>query len=100
MISIIFKIITDPWVLFGFLAQFVFFLRFLVQWLYSERNKKSVIPISFWYLSLVGSIMIFIYSIKQRDIVFITATFLSTFIYIRNIILIKKNNKKDRLSIY
>lgn len=81
------KITLDAWVLFGFLAQFVFFLRFAVQWWASEKEKKSVIPIAFWYLSIVGSVMILIYAIKREDIVFIVAQFLALLIYIRNIML-------------
>lgn len=84
--------IFDYWTIFGFLAQFVFFLRFLVQWLFSEREKRSVIPISFWYLSIIGSVMILIYALKRQDPVFITAQFLALFIYIRNIMLRKKEN--------
>lgn len=80
----------DYWILFGFFAQFIFFLRFFVQWLASEKEKKSVIPIAFWYLSIAGSILILIYSIKREDPVFIVAQFLALFIYLRNIILRKK----------
>ena len=80
----------DYWVVFGFLAQFVFFLRFLVQWVQSERQKKSVVPISFWYLSIAGSIMILIYALKRKDPVFIAGQFLALFIYVRNIMLHKK----------
>ncbi len=80
----------DWWVLFGFLAQFVFFLRFFVQWIHSEKAKKSVVPISFWYLSIVGSVMILIYALKREDPVFIAGQFLALFIYIRNIALHKK----------
>ncbi len=82
--------ILDYWTLFGFLAQFVFFLRFFVQWLFSEKEKKSVIPMSFWYLSIIGSIMILIYAIKRADIVFMTGQFLALFIYVRNIMLRRK----------
>lgn len=85
--------LADPWVLFGFLAQFVFFLRFLIQWLASEKEKKSVIPIAFWYLSIAGSLMLLVYSIKRGDIVFITASVLNTAIYLRNIVLIRKNSQ-------
>lgn len=84
------NITIDAWVIFGFLAQFVFFLRFAVQWWASEKEKKSVIPLSFWYLSIAGSVMILIYAIKREDIVFITAQFLALFIYARNIVLRKK----------
>ncbi len=80
----------DWLILFGFFAQFVFFLRFLVQWLASEKEKKSVIPMSFWYLSIIGSILILIYAVKREDPVFSVAQFLALFIYIRNIILRKK----------
>ena len=83
------------WIFFGFFAQFIFFLRFAVQWYQSEKNKKSVIPDSFWYLSVIGSILILIYSIKQSDVVFTTASFLNLLIYIRNIFLNKKNKKNS-----
>ena len=83
----------DPWIAFGFLAQFVFFLRFAVQWFHSEKEKRSVIPMSFWYLSIVGSIMILMYALKRGDIVFITGQFLALFIYIRNIALRLQNPK-------
>lgn len=80
----------DAWVVFGFFAQFVFFLRFVVQWWASEKEKKSVIPLSFWYLSIVGSVLILIYAIKREDPVFTVAQFLALFIYARNIILRKQ----------
>ena len=88
--SYILKNLTDPWVIFGFFAQFVFFLRFLVQWIVSEKEKRSVIPIVFWYLSIAGSLMILVYSIRRADIVFITASVLNTLIYLRNIVLIRR----------
>ncbi len=86
--------LLDLWVLFGFAAQFIFFLRFAVQWWVSEKKKQSVIPVSFWYLSLVGTLMILIYSIHRKDIVFIAASCLNSLIYIRNLMLIK--NKKPK----
>lgn len=90
--------IFNPWVLFGFAAQFVFFLRFAVQWWVSEKKKQSVIPISFWYLSLVGTFMILIYSIQRKDIVFIAASLLNSLIYIRNLILIRNQKNKEKTS--
>jgi lipid-A-disaccharide synthase-like uncharacterized protein len=86
------KLSFDGWVVFGFLAQFVFFLRFVVQWWASEKEKKSVVPMSFWYLSIIGSVMILVYAIRRQDIVFITAQFLALFIYLRNIMLHKKEH--------
>ncbi len=96
MIDQLIKLLTNPWVLFGFAAQFVFFLRFAVQWWVSEKKKQSVIPIAFWYLSLVGTTMILIYSIKQQDIVFIAASCLNALIYIRNLVLIFNQKKKEK----
>lgn len=87
----------DIWTLFGFFAQFIFFLRFVVQWYVSEREKKSVIPMGFWYLSIIGSIMIAIYAVVRRDIVFTMSTILALGIYMRNIAL-RKNEKQDAAS--
>jgi len=81
---------TDPWILFGFCAQGVFFLRFIVQWIESERRKKSVVPLVFWYLSIVGSVLILIYAIKRGDPVFIFGQGFALIIYIRNIMLHKR----------
>ena len=81
----------DYWTFFGFFAQFVFLMRFAVQWFHSERQKKSVIPMSFWYLSIAGAIMILIYAIKRGDPVFIVGQFFALVIYVRNIILRKKS---------
>jgi lipid-A-disaccharide synthase-like uncharacterized protein len=91
--------IFNPWVLFGFAAQFVFFLRFAVQWWVSEKKKQSVIPISFWYLSLVGTFMILIYSIQRKDIVFIAASLLNSLIYIRNLVLINRQKNKEKIDV-
>ncbi len=79
------------WVIVGFLGQFIFFMRFVVQWLASEKEKKVVIPMLFWYLSIIGSLIILIYSIERKDIVFVTASFLNIFIYLRNIFLSKSS---------
>jgi lipid-A-disaccharide synthase-like uncharacterized protein len=79
--------LKNPWVIFGLFAQFIFFLRFVFQWIASERAGKVTIPAIFWNLSILGAIMILIYSIYRKDIVFIFASFLSLFIYARNIVL-------------
>ncbi len=85
VISLLSKSLSDPWVVFGFVAQSVFFLRFIVQWIASEREKKTVIPKLFWYLSIIGSALILIYSIYRLDIVFMVASVLNIGIYLRNI---------------
>ena len=74
----------------GFLGQILFFLRFLVQWLASEKNKKSVIPVSFWYFSLVGGGLLLAYAIMRRDPVFIAGQSCGFLIYTRNLYFIKK----------
>ena len=76
----------------------MFFLRFAYQWYVSEKKKESVIPIGFWYLSLIGTIMILAYSIYRKDIVFSTASVLNAMIYIRNLALIGAKKKKDGLT--
>lgn len=83
----ILAMLTDPWVIFGLLSQGVFFFRFLLQLLQSEKKKRVVIPLSFWYLSILGTIMLLIYSFHIHDAVFIAASVLSFGIYIRNIII-------------
>ena len=80
----------DAWVALGLIAQGVFFTRFLIQWLASERARKSVVPVAFWYLSLVGSLLLLVYSIHVQDPVFILGQSTGSVIYIRNIVLIKR----------
>jgi lipid-A-disaccharide synthase-like uncharacterized protein len=88
--------IQQPLVIFGFAAQFVFFLRFVVQWVESERRKRSHIPMAFWYLSVVGAVMILIYAVLRGDLVFTCASLLSLVIYIRNIMLIYRRRNRVR----
>lgn len=94
-IQTLIKPFLDPWIIFGFAAQFVFFMRFVVQWWVSEKKKESVVPVAFWYLSLVGTFMILIYAIRQKDIVFTTASLLNSLIYIRNLMLIFSKKKSE-----
>lgn len=68
-------------------------MRFLVQWLVSEKRGKSVIPIYFWYLSLLGGLTLLTYAIHIRDPVFIVGQSMGSFIYVRNLMLIHKNKK-------
>ncbi len=80
----------DWWLLLGFAAQAVFASRFVIQWIASEKRRESVIPISFWYLSLVGSFGLLIYAVQRADPVFILAYAFNGFIYIRNLMLIRR----------
>ena len=81
------------WIILGLFAQFLFFLRFFVQWIVSEKKGQSTIPVSFWYLSIGGSILLLIYSIYRKDIVFILGQSVGSFIYMRNLILIYRKGK-------
>jgi lipid-A-disaccharide synthase-like uncharacterized protein len=83
----------DGWVLLGFVAQAFFTMRFIVQWLASERAKRSVVPIAFWFFSLFGGGLLLIYAIQRRDPVFIAGQGMGLFIYIRNIWLIANERK-------
>ena len=87
-----------PLVLFGFAAQFVFFLRFVVQWYESERRGRSHIPVAFWYLSILGGVMILVYSALEKNLVFTCASVLSLVIYGRNLMLIygPRNRRRRR----
>jgi len=80
----------NPWVLFGLAAQFVYFLRFIIQWRQSEKEKQVVVPLSFWWLSILGTAMILVYSFHIHDVVFIIASILSFAIYFRNISIHRK----------
>jgi lipid-A-disaccharide synthase-like uncharacterized protein len=75
----------DVWIVLGFTAQLAFTGRFLVQWIASERCGKSVVPISFWYLSLVGSTGLLLYAAVRADPVFILGQSLGSLIYIANV---------------
>ncbi|MCM8778819.1 MAG: lipid-A-disaccharide synthase N-terminal domain-containing protein [Candidatus Omnitrophica bacterium] len=78
------------WLILGFTAQFFFFLRFFVQWIVSEKKGKSTIPLAFWYLSLLGGTLLLIYALYRQDPVFILGQAMGMVIYVRNLILIKK----------
>ena len=84
----------DFWLLFGIVAQLFFAGRFIVQWISSERAGKSVIPFAFWAFSMGGGLMTLIYGIVKREPVIILGQGLSTFIYVRNIMLIMKERRE------
>ena len=77
--------IVKLWIGIGFAGQFFFFSRFLVQWLASEKAKKSVVPVSFWYFSLIGGTVLLFYAIHRRDPVFISGQAVGLFVYVRNL---------------
>lgn len=83
----------DGWILLGFVAQFFFTMRFVVQWLASEKAKRSVVPVAFWFFSLGGGFLLFVYAIQREDPVFIAGQGLGLLIYIRNLALIRNEKK-------
>ncbi len=85
----------DFFMLIGLLGQIFFSIRFLVQWLASEKAKKSVIPFSFWIFSLLGSLNLLIYAIYRKDPIFILGQLPNLLIYSRNIWLIRKRGKNE-----
>jgi lipid-A-disaccharide synthase-like uncharacterized protein len=81
------------WLLLGFSGQVLFTLRFLVQWLASEKAGRSTVPRSFWYYSLLGGLMVLLYAFYTRDPVFIMAFAFNSFIYVRNLVLIRREDR-------
>jgi lipid-A-disaccharide synthase-like uncharacterized protein len=73
------------WLTIGFTAQAMFTMRFIIQWLASERARRSIVPETFWYFSFAGGLMLFIYAIYRMDPVFILGQGSGLFIYARNI---------------
>ena len=82
------------WVIFGLGAQLMFTGRFLVQWIASERARRSVMPVAFWYFSLAGGVMLLTYSLYRRDPVFILGQGFGVVIYARNLWLIRAERKR------
>ncbi len=78
----------------GFAGQAMFFMRFFVQWLYSEKHKRSLIPTAFWYFSLGGSFLLMTYAIFKKDPVFIIGQSTGFIIYTRNLILIRRERRE------
>ncbi|MBP2151842.1 lipid-A-disaccharide synthase N-terminal domain-containing protein [Xanthobacter autotrophicus DSM 597] len=86
----------DWWVALGLVAQFMFTMRFVVQWIASERAQRSVIPFAFWTFSLGGGSLLLVYAIYRKDPVFIAGQALSTFIYIRNLQFALRERRANR----
>ena len=83
----------DGWVALGFVAQFAFTMRFLVQWVASEKAGRSVVPIAFWFFSIGGGALLLVYAIQRQDPVFISGQALGLLIYVRNLMLIFKEKR-------
>lgn len=83
----------NVWLIIGFSGQLLFSARFLVQWLTSERARRSVVPTAFWYLSIGGSLTLLAYAIHRLDPVFILGQSMGCMIYMRNLYFIHREQK-------
>jgi lipid-A-disaccharide synthase-like uncharacterized protein len=90
----VFVIKFDGWVILGFVAQGFFTMRFVVQWIASERARKSVIPVAFWFFSIGGGVLLLVYALYRRDPVFIAGQALGLVVYTRNLYFIIVNGRQ------
>lgn len=84
----------DAWVVLGFVAQALFSARFFVQWIASERAGRSVVPAAFWWFSIGGGFLLFVYALYRRDPVFIAGQGLGLFVYLRNIYFVMRERRE------
>jgi lipid-A-disaccharide synthase-like uncharacterized protein len=84
------------WLGIGFAAQAMFMMRFVIQWLASEKARRSVVPDAFWYWSLAGGFMLFVYAVYRVDPVFMLGQLSGLFIYARNLHLIRRSRRTDK----
>ena len=87
---------SQAWVAIGFIGQAAFFMRFLMQWVASERARRSVVPVAFWYFSILGGGILLTYAIWRRDPVFIAGQSLGLVIYLRNLTLLYRKPGPQR----
>lgn len=83
------------WVMFGLFGQLMFSGRFIVQWIASERARRSTVPVAFWYFSMAGGLILFSYAVYRADPVFILGQSLGLFIYSRNLFLIHRERREN-----
>ena len=84
----------DWWVILGFAAQGLFTMRFLVQWIASERAGRSVIPLAFWWFSIVGGVLLLGYALYRKDAVFIFGQAFGVFVYLRNLYFVMRERRQ------
>ena len=85
----------DLWLLFGIAAQLIFAMRFVVQWIASERAGRSVMPVAFWFFSLTGGMLTLVYGLQRREPIIIFGQVLAVFIYVRNLMLIARERRRE-----
>jgi lipid-A-disaccharide synthase-like uncharacterized protein len=87
--------IEKTWLAIGFIAQLMFSMRFIIQWIASERARRSIVPETFWYFSVLGGVMLLAYAIYRVDPVFILGQASGLAIYSRNIYFIWKGRSGE-----
>lgn len=87
--------ISAIWLVVGFAGQLLFSARFLVQWMASEKAKRSVMPVAFWYFSIGGGLTLLIYAIHRKDPVFIAGQAGGLFIYFRNLYFVMRERREQ-----
>ena len=90
----VFIVRLDWLVLLGFVAQAFFTMRFLVQWIASERAGHSIIPIAFWWCSIGGGLLLLVYALYRRDPVFIAGQAFGFFVYVRNLYFVLRDRRR------
>jgi lipid-A-disaccharide synthase-like uncharacterized protein len=93
-LSDVFFVRLDWWSLLGLVAQLLFTMRFVVQWIASERAGHSVIPVAFWIFSIFGGALLLIYALYRKDAVFIAGQAFSFFVYARNLYFVMRDKKE------
>ena len=88
------SVLMQPMAIVGIVGQLLFFSRFLVQWIASERKGESTVPVVFWHLSLVGGSLTLIYAIWRKDPIFTVAQATGLLVYTRNLMLIRKSSPR------
>ncbi|MFD2678183.1 lipid-A-disaccharide synthase N-terminal domain-containing protein [Camelimonas lactis] len=86
---------ADVWLVLGLVGQFLFAMRFVVQWLASEKAGRSVVPVAFWFFSIGGGLITLVYGLYKREPVIILGQAFSVFIYLRNLALIRSSRQKQ-----
>lgn len=84
----------DWWVILGFAAQGLFTMRFLFQWIASERAGRSVIPVAFWWFSVAGGLLLLVYALYRKDAVFILGQAFGVFVYLRNLYFVLRERRQ------
>jgi lipid-A-disaccharide synthase-like uncharacterized protein len=98
ILSIIDYFKLDFWTLWGLLGQSFFFLRLIIQWFRSEKERKTTVPLNFWWLGMIGAIILMVYAFIRRDLVFILTSALQLIIYYRNLIIAIQSREESVFS--